>query len=116
MSKAKEEKLEVTVGSGNLWQDLGYPDADIRQAKGLLAAKIIGILEDKKLSVRNAAKATGFAAADFSRVRNADYGRFTLDRMIRMLSTLDETLEVTVDVRRREADGGEPPSASPGVS
>lgn len=111
MSKAKEDKLEVVGGSGNIWQDLGYPDADIRQAKGILAAKIIGILEDRKLSVRKAATATGFAAADFSRVRNADYGRFTLDRMIRMLSALDETLEVTVDVRRR--DSADPPVPAP---
>ena len=102
MSKAKEEKLEVIAGSGNIWQDLSYPDADIRQAKGILAAKIIGILEDRKLSVRKAATATGFAAADFSRLRTADYGRFTLDRMIRMLYALDETLEVTVYVRRRD--------------
>ena len=56
MSKVKEEKLEVIAGSGNIWQDLSYPDADIRQAKGRLAAQIIGILEDRKLSVRNAAK------------------------------------------------------------
>ena len=112
MSKAKEEKLEVIEGSRNIWHDLGYPDADIRQAKGLLAAQIIGILEDKKLSVRNAAKATGFAAADFSRVRNADYGRFTLDRMIRMLSALDETLKVTVEVRRRDSASQHAPASA----
>ncbi len=103
MSKAKEKEVEVITGSGNIWQDLSYSDADIRQAKGRLAAQIIGILEGRKLSVRNAAKAMGFAAADFSRVRNADYGRFTLDRMIRMLSALDETLAVTVDLRRRDS-------------
>ena len=112
MSKAKEEKLEVIEGSRNIWHDLGYPDADIRQAKGLLAAQIISILEDKKLSVRNAAKATGFAAADFSRVRNADYGRFTLDRMIRMLSALDETLKVTVEVRRRDSASQHAPASA----
>lgn len=102
----------MIAGSGNIWQDLGYPDAAIRQAKGLLAVQIIGILEDKKRSVRNAAKATGFAAADFSRVRNADYGRFTLDRMIRMLSALDETLEVTVDVRRRDSASQHAPASA----
>lgn len=52
-------------------------------------------------TVRKAASATGFAAADFSRVRSADLGRFTLDRLIRMLSSLADTLEVTLRIAPR---------------
>lgn len=96
------EKLEVIHGSGNVWRDFGYPDADIRQAKSRIAAKIIGILDDQKLTIRRAAKLTGFAAADFSRIRNADLGRFTLDRLIRMLYGLDNGLEVNVRIKQRK--------------
>jgi predicted XRE-type DNA-binding protein len=95
------DDLELIHGSGNVSRDFGYPDADIRQAKGIIAARIIGALEDRKLSTRKAAELTGFAAADFSRVRNADYGRFTLDRLIRMLGSLDQNLEVQVTVEAR---------------
>ncbi len=105
MTENKTDDMELIHGSGNVWQDLGYPDADIRRAKGILAAEIIGILDDRKLSVRKAQKLTGFAAADFSRVRNADYGRFTLDRLIKILNALDETREVTVTVRPRSGSG-----------
>ena len=92
------EELEVVRGSGNVWRDFGYADANIRQAKDILAAEIIGILDERKLSIRRAHDLTGFAAADFSRVRNADYGRFTLDRLIRMLNALDGEREITVSV------------------
>ena len=34
-----KEALELVHGSGNLYMDLGYPDADIRQLKGSLAAE-----------------------------------------------------------------------------
>jgi predicted XRE-type DNA-binding protein len=95
------DDLELIRGSGNVWRDFQYPDADIRQAKGRLAAKIIGVLDDRKLSTRKAAEITGFAAADFSRVRNADFARFTLDRMIRMLHAVDETVEVKLNLTRR---------------
>lgn len=95
------EKLEVIHGSGNVWRDFGYPDADIRQAKSIIAAKIIGILDERQLSIRAAAKQTGFAAADFSRIRSADLGRFTMDRLIRMLHALDEELEVAVTIQPR---------------
>jgi len=44
----------------------------------VLAAKIINVLDDRKLSVRAAEKQTGVAASEFSRIRNAKLGRFTL--------------------------------------
>jgi len=92
---------ELIRGSGNVFRDLGDPVGDIKQAKAILAARIIAVLDERKLTVRKAASVTGFAAADFSRVRGADLGRFTLDRLIRMLSSLDDTLEVTVRIAPR---------------
>lgn len=109
--------MDLIQGSGNVWQDFDYPDADLRQAKGVIAARIIGALDDRRLSTRKAAALSGFAAADFSRVRNADYGRFTLDRLIRMLHALDGTVEVQIRVepRGQQPDGPTapmPPSAA----
>ncbi len=98
---SKDEEIEVVHGSGNVFRDFGYADADVRQAKTTLAARIIGILDDKKISVRAAHKATGFAAADFSRIRNADLGRFTIDRLITILGALDKKCEVRLGVHRR---------------
>ena len=110
---SKSDELELVHGSGNIFRDFGEADADIQQAKGILAARIIGILDDRHLSVRAAEKLTGFAAADFSRVRNAAYGRFTLDRLIRMLSALDDSVEITLDIRPRE--GGNTFAPVPGA-
>lgn len=85
-------------GSGNVFRDLGDPDADVKQAKAVLAARIIAALDDCGLSVRKAGALTGFAAADFSRVRNADLGRFTLDRLMKMHAALDSGSRVTLHV------------------
>ena len=91
-----ESDFEVVEGSGNVFRDLGDPDADLKQAKAILAARIIAILEERGLSVRRAGELTRFAAADFSRIRNADLGRVTLDRLMKMLAALDGDLRVTV--------------------
>lgn len=80
--------IDLVHGSGNVFRDFGDPDADMKQARSLLAARIIGILDDRHLSVRAAKKLTGFAGAEFSRVRSAAFGRFTLGRLIRMLGAL----------------------------
>ena len=97
-----ETDFELVEGSGNVFRDLDDPDADLKQAKAILAARIVSVLDDRGLSVRKAGARTGFAAADFSRVRNADLGRFTLDRLIRMLSALDRGLRVSMRVERRQ--------------
>ena len=52
--------------------------------------------------MRGAHDRTGIAAADFSRIRNADLGRFTVDRLISVLSRLGSRVEVKVKVRRGE--------------
>lgn len=81
-----------------MFPDLDDPDADLKQAKAILAARIVAVLDRRGLSVRKAGALTRFAAADFSRVRNADLGRFTLDRLMRMLAALDGDLRVTLRV------------------
>ena len=40
--------------TGNVFRDLGDPDADLKQAKAILAARIVAALEDRGLSVRKA--------------------------------------------------------------
>ena len=99
-----DSNIELVRGSGNVFRDLGDPDADLKQAKAILAARIIAVLNERGLSVRRAGDLTGFAAADFSRVRNADLGRFTLDRLMRMLAALDKGLRITVHVDRGHED------------
>lgn len=96
-----ESEFELVEGSGNVFRDLGDSDADLKQAKAVVAARIIRVLDDRGLSVRKAAALTRFAAADFSRIRNADLGRFTLDRLMKMLAALDSNLRVTVHVDAR---------------
>ena len=100
-----ESDIELVRGSGNVFRDFDDPLADLKQAKALLAARIIAVLDDRELSVRKAASRTGFAAADFSRVRNADLGRFTLDRLMRMLAMLDRRIRVTVHVEESREVG-----------
>jgi predicted XRE-type DNA-binding protein len=96
-----DDRGELARGSGNVFRDLGHPDADILQAKALLAAEIISALDNQRLSVRRAHEVTGFAAADFSRVRQAKLQRFTLERLISMLVKLNGDVEVSIDVRPR---------------
>lgn len=98
----KGERLELVRGRGNVFRDLGRENADLEQLKALLAAEIIKALDREALTVRAAQARTGFAAADFSRIRNADLGRFTADRLMSVLNRLGSRIEVRIRVRPPE--------------
>jgi predicted XRE-type DNA-binding protein len=94
--------VKLTRGSGNVFRDFGDPNADLEQARAMLAARIIRTLDERKLSTREAAKLTGVAHTEFSRIRNAKLDRFTLDRLISILGKLDQGVEVSVSFRTRD--------------
>ena len=93
--------MELVHGSGNVFRDLGLADADREQLRALLAAQIIGVLDDRKLTVRAAEAETGIAASDFSRIRRANLGRFTIDRLMTILARLGQQVEIKLSVRPR---------------
>lgn len=95
----KNEPLDVVRGSGNVYRDLKIADADVKQFKALLAAEIIKALDRDGLTVRAAHARTGIAAADFSRIRNADLARFTLDRLLGIINRLGVRVEVKLRVK-----------------
>src|SRR5580698_816252 len=98
----KREKLEVVRGSGNIFHDLGHKNADGEQFKAILASEIIKSLDREHLTVRAAHSRTGIAAADFSRIRNADLGRFTVDRLMSIINRLGSRVEVKIKFRRQQ--------------
>jgi predicted XRE-type DNA-binding protein len=97
-----KDALETVRGSGNVFRDLGHENADAEQFKAILAAEIIKTLDHERLTVRAAHDRTGVAAADFSRIRNANLARFTVDRLMSILNRLGSRVEVKVRVRHAE--------------
>ena len=100
-----DDDIELVRGSGNVFKDFGHTHPDLEQNKAILAARIINILDDRGLSLRKAAALTGFQHADFSRIRKVELGRFTLDKLIKVVNALDAENEVFVDFRPRDYSG-----------
>jgi predicted XRE-type DNA-binding protein len=97
------DDIQLEHGSGNVYRDLDLPNPEVLQLKAKLAAQIIKVLDGRKLTVREAHDKTGIAAADFSRIRKARLGRFTVDRLMSILAKLDQSVEVSITVRPRRS-------------
>ena len=98
------EEIEFVRGSGNVFKDLGLPNADVMQTKVLLASKIIGILDERELSTRQAEGLTGVPYSDFSLIRKPNLKRFTIDRLITILNKLDQKVDVSIHIQARHQD------------
>ena len=97
----QDDDFELVRGSGNVFRDFDDANADVEQTKALLAARIIGILDDEGLSTRKAQARTGVNHAEFTRIRNVQLDRFTIDRLMTVLNKLGQQVEVQVSVQPR---------------
>ncbi len=94
-----DSDFEMVRGSGNVFRDFNDPNPELEQFRARLAVRIVKALDEQHLTGREAAERTGFAEADFSRLRRANLGRFTIDRLMMMLTKLGQDIEVTVTDR-----------------
>jgi predicted XRE-type DNA-binding protein len=83
-------------------------DTELEKVRTNVCSKIIQILDDKKLSTRDAEKLTGISHTEFSRIRNAKLQRFTLDRLIIILGKLDPQIEINIGFENRAIINHEP--------
>ena len=104
----KKEALEIVRGSGNVFEGFGYPDADVRQAKALMGAQIIKILDRKGSSTRQAEAKTGISHSEFSRIRRASFSRFTIDRLMAIHVSIDAQYWAPIDRPIRRAPTARP--------
>jgi predicted XRE-type DNA-binding protein len=94
--KKKTKTDDLVYGTGDVFDDLGFADAPMMRMKSRVAHEIVRALDRRELSVRAGAKETGTAAADLSRIRNADLDRFTLDRLVRIAERLGCRVEIRI--------------------
>jgi hypothetical protein len=86
------------VLSGEVDYDRGGPRRSGLAPDQHSGHSLVKALDRERLMVRAAHSRTGIAAADFSRLRNADLGQFTVDRLMSVLNRLSSSVEVSVRV------------------
>lgn len=86
----------VRASSGNVFADLGLPDAPELLAKADLAIEIGRVLDARGLSQAEAARLLHTSQPRISDLRRGRLEGFTLDRLVRFLNALDQDVEMRV--------------------
>ena len=90
----KTEAIEM--GSGNVFADLGYADADSHLFKAQLVTRMKDVMTERHLTQTAAAKAAGVSQPDISRLLKGHFRDVSVERIMRMLTRLGCEVEVTV--------------------
>ena len=90
------DELTYEVGSGNVFADLGLPDAEELKAKSDLVIEIVRIIEDRGLKQAEAAEIMAIDQPKVSALVNGKLDGFSMERLYRFLNALGRDVEIVV--------------------
>jgi predicted XRE-type DNA-binding protein len=99
--KSRQGTETVVPSSGNVFQDLGIPAASVALAKANLAHRICEVISDRRLNQVKAAGLLGITQPKVSDLMRGKLDGFTLDRLLKLLNRLDQTVEISVGPAKR---------------
>lgn len=96
-----DEQLNPVHESPGSAVTFSLASSDIQHAKRAMAAEIMKTLDARQWSTRRAEQETGVNHADFTRIRRANVSRYSLERLMTILQTLGQDVELAIHVQTR---------------
>jgi predicted XRE-type DNA-binding protein len=93
-------KQSYETGSGNVFKDIGVPNAEEHLVKAQLVFKIDTILKKRGLKQVEAAELFGVRQPDVSKMLRGEFRQFSVERLLRFLVALDQDVEIVVRPHR----------------
>ena len=103
--REKIDNIPVTPSSGNVFADLGFPNAEEELFKADLVRQIIRAMQRRGLTQARTAKILGVSQSNISHLVHGHYEDFSIDRLLRFLAGLGVDVEIVL--RHTESAQGE---------
>jgi predicted XRE-type DNA-binding protein len=100
--KNNSPAIRISESSGNVFADLGLPNAGQELLKAQLTLQIYRIVKQHGITQAEAAKALGIKQPHVSLLMRNRAGTFSVGRLMEFLTALGQDIEVTVRPTRRE--------------
>lgn len=96
-------KIEFEASSGNIFADLGIPEPEEALIQADLALEIGRHIADQGWTQKQAAKALGLQQSDVSNIVRGRLKGFSIERLIKLLRSLGQTVHVVVESHSQAA-------------
>lgn len=100
-----KDDVSVTRSSGNVFADLGLPDADAHLLKAHVVVAITDMIDQQGLNQTAAASRMGIAQPDLSKLLRGQFRGFSLERLLDLARALGGDIEIKVKRARKEREG-----------
>lgn len=105
MTNQTDIRYGVDRGSGNVFADVGWPDAETHLIKADLVARIDEIIRRRKLTQSEAAKKLGLSQPDVSRLLRGSFRDYSVERLLRLMTLLGHDVEIVLRKPRGRRNG-----------
>jgi predicted XRE-type DNA-binding protein len=99
-------KVKVDVGSGNIFADLGLPDAETHFLKAQIVSEIYRLTNERKLTQAQAGKLMGVSQPEVSRMFKGNFREYSIERLMGFLTSFDRDVEIIVKPHKRTGKAG----------
>lgn len=96
------EDTRIVESSGNVFADLGLPNADEHMLKAQIVVQLRRLIEERMLTQTKAATLIGMAQPDLSNVLRGRFKGYSVERLMRLLTALDQDIEIRVQPKANE--------------
>lgn len=103
MRKRIAAGIAVETGSGNVFADLGLPDAEKLKIKSGLVIKIVKAVKRLELTQAEAAKRMGLTQPKVSALFRGDFANFSERKLMECLNRIGYDIEIRVKPVARRA-------------
>jgi predicted XRE-type DNA-binding protein len=104
----KKRTIPVRRSSGNVFADLGFPDADTALMKAKIVTLIGNLIREQRLTQIAAAQKMGLKQPDVSRLLDGQTDGFSLERLLGLLLALGQRVTVECEPANQNAAPGNP--------
>ena len=105
MKDLSQCEIGSTPSSGNVFEDLGLPDAEELLVKSAIAAKVNQIIEKRNLSQTQAATMLGIPQPKVSMIQNGKLRGFSLEKLCHFLTLLGRDVDIVIKPRNKDGVG-----------
>ena len=93
-------------GTGNIFADLGLPNAEEHQLKAALVVQLKRLMEEREITQTDAAKLVEMKQPDLSKLLRGHFKLVSVEKLMRMLTAFDQDVEITVKPHRKRGEAG----------
>ena len=99
-------KIKVEMSSGNIFADLGLPDAETHFLKAQIVSEIYRLTHERKLTQIQAGKLMGISQPEVSRLFKGNFREYSIDRLMSFLTAFDRDVDIVVRPHKKAGKTG----------